>query len=154
MEKVNPKEDFKVKYISGAFSTCSRKDLVAVSKVLKDSLSTKGLEATISKLENYCEKGIYIPYFKNKTGLSHHGKIASARRPIKSYKYAIDFLKGTRSAIKDVLTTQKEENRIYHSVLVNTSTKRYSKGVIRHARGRAYRKDSALHKLVLELKIR
>ena len=142
-----------MKSLSGSFYDCSRKDLVAVSRVLNQVLKKKGLEAAIKLFENYVKNGQYIQYTKNTTGLGHHGKLRSCRRPIKCYKYVISSLKGFRGSVtylKELLKIQ-DESKLFDSVLVNTSTKRNPKGVIRSSRGRASKKDSRLNRIVLQV---
>ena len=133
---------------SSALRTSPRrkKDLVACAKVLINKLRKKGLEDTLKVFENYIKNNQYIPYTKHLRGLAHHQGLGPARRPLKTYKYVIEFLKGLRGVIEKV---EKSESFSYLEVLINQRSRR--KGILLKSKGRAYLKDKKQFNLILKV---
>jgi hypothetical protein len=93
--------------------------------------------------ENYVKNETYIPYTTHLRGVSHHIKRGPCRRPIKTYKYVVNALKGLKSTFEFL-----EKNGFEYKQLMINSSGFKPGGVIRHARGAAYRKKIKHHALV------
>jgi hypothetical protein len=128
----------------------SLKDLKAGVIELLKTLKKKDLEETIVHFQTLRDKNLYIPYYSNVSGLSHHSNLGPSRAPKKVYQYIIDQLKGLRGAISYLLKNHKEI--IYDQIIINASSYKRSKGVRRCSKGRAYKEDGRLFRALIRIK--
>lgn len=106
-------------YLKGGWTRCSKKDLKACAMELKKILNNKPFEDCITHFKKLKENQGYISYKENLKGLSHHQNKGCARRPLKSYGYVIDFLKGLRGSLKHL--EDKKVKIIFNEVIINNS---------------------------------
>lgn len=118
---------------------------------LKQIIKTKTLlNYLFTSFKYMYDNKIYIKYYRNLVGLSHHNGMSSARRPLKCYLYCMEYLKGLRGFI-DYLEKKMNYNYTIKQALVNQTGQKHPGGYRKCSKGRAYTEDRAKYNLVLKI---